>query len=219
MEVRKNVALDHKHVKMLQPLIRKHQGNFSAAIRELVELMDLLHQEYGSLEALKESTLVKKSRRDQYIEGHYGVVVPAQILHWLLTGRESDMPPKQYLLFSLYSYLREEAELESHIHEHPAAWESVLNEFYRDMGWPIDIRIRADSTQITVEVIGFDSKMNRLAFLINAMNLACGPLYYKIIEMEDIQTAIFATFEECESEEEALQTVHHFVKDPDSTSE
>lgn len=211
--MRKNVALDHKHVKMLQPLIRKHQGNFSAAIRELVELMDLLRSQYGSIETLRESTLVKKSRRDQYIEDHYGVVVPSQILHWLLTGREVDIPPKQYLLFSLYSYLREEENLNSQIEEDPSKWEKMLNEFYRDLGWPIDIRIRSTNNIVTVEVIGFDSKMNRLAFLINAMNLACGPVYYRLKEMEDIQTAIFATFEICGTEEEALQTIRDFFRE------
>lgn len=213
MEVRKNVALDHKHVKMLQPLIKKHQGNFSAAIRELVELMDLLRSQYGSIETLRESTLVKKSRRDQYIEDHYGVVVPSQILHWLLTGREVDIPPKQYLLFSLYSYLREEENLNPQIEEDPSKWEKMLNEFYRDLGWPIDIRIRSTNNIVTVEVIGFDSKMNRLAFLINAMNLACGPVYYRLKEMEDIQTAIFATFEICGTEEEALQTIRDFFRE------
>ncbi|MGD2248646.1 MAG: hypothetical protein PVF58_09585 [Candidatus Methanofastidiosia archaeon] len=211
MEVRKNVALDHKHVEMLEPLIKKHQGNFSAAIRELVEVMDLLRKQYGSIETLKESTVGKKSRRDQYIEDHYGIIVPSQILHWLLQGREAEIPPKQYLLYSLYSYLREEAELDPQIEENPTEWEKALNEFYSDLGWPIDIRIRSNSKTITVEVIGFDSQMNRLAFLINAMNLACRPLYYKIIEMEDIQTAIFATFSECKTEKEALETIHQFL--------
>jgi hypothetical protein len=211
MEVRKNVALDHRHVEMLEPLIRKHQGNFSAAIRELVEVMDLLRKQYGSIEILKESTVGKKSRRDQYIEDHYGIIVPSQILHWLLQGRETEIPPKQYLLYSLYSYLREEAKLDPQIEDNPTEWEKVLNEFYSDLGWPIDIRIRSNSKTITVEVIGFDSQMNRLAFLINAMNLACRPLYYKIIEMEDIQTAIFATFSECETEKEALETIHQFL--------
>lgn len=212
MEVRKNVALDHKHVKMLQPIIEKHQGNFSAAIRELVELMDLLGKKYGSIEALKESTLMKKSKRDQYIENHYGVVVPAQILHWLLSGHRGDVPPKQYLLFSLYSYLREQAKLEARIDEHPKEWEALLNEFYHDLGWPIDIRIRSSSNIITVEVIGFDSQINRLAFLINAMNLACGVTHYRIMEVENIQTAIFATFEECETEEHALETIHQYFE-------
>ncbi|MGC1119642.1 MAG: hypothetical protein WBA22_00990 [Candidatus Methanofastidiosia archaeon] len=216
MEVRKNVALDHKHVKMLQPLIMKHQGNFSAAIRELVELMDILQEKYGSIDMLRESSLVKKSRRDQYIEDHYGVVVPSQILHWLLKNRDIHVPPKQYLLFSLYSYLREQSDLDEKIHEHSADWERVLNEFYGDLGWPIDIRIRASNRVITVEVIGFDSKMNRLAFLITAMNLACGPVYYKIREVEDIQTAIFATFETCETENDALESITIFFGEPDT---
>jgi len=219
MEVRKNVALDHKHVKMLQPIIEKHQGNFSAAIRELVELVDLLSKKYDGIETLRESALTKKSKRDQYIENHYGIVIPSQILHWLLTSHQSDIPPKQYLLFSLYSYLREQARLDAPIDEYPKEWETLLNEFYHDLGWPIDIRIRSSSNLITVEVIGFDPHVDRLAFLINAMNLACGPTHYRIIEVENIQTAIFATFEECETEEEALETICQFFGEPESRSE
>lgn len=219
MEVRKNVALDHRHVKMLQPIIDKHQGNFSAAIRELVELMDSLSRKFGTVDMLKESTLMKKSKRDQYIENHYGVVVPAQILHWLLSGHEGDVPPKQYLLFSLYSYLREQANLEGKIEETPRKWEEVLNEFYHDLGWPIDIRIRCSSSLVTVEVIGFDSQINRLAFLISAMNLACGSIHYVIKEVENIQTAIFATFGECKTEEEALDTIQKLFGDSESILE
>jgi len=211
MEVRKNVALDHKHVRMLQPIIEKHQGNFSAAIRELVELMDMLSKQYGSLEALKEHALDKKSKRDQYIENHYGLVVPSQILHWLLTDHKYDVPPKQYLLFSLYSYLRELKKVDAHIEDHVGEWEMLLNEFYKDLGWPIDIRMRSTIDYLTLEVIGFDSQINRLAFLISAMNLACGPIHYKIVEMEDIQTAIFASFQQCKSEEEAHGNIHHFL--------
>lgn len=219
MEVRKNVALDHKHVKMLQPLIEKHQGNFSAAIRELVELMDLLSKKYDSIETLKETVLTKKSKRDQYIENHYGIVIPSQILHWLLSSHQDDIPPKQYLLFSLYSYLREQVSLDVKINENPKEWEVLLNEFYHDLGWPIDIRIRSSSNVITLEVIGFDSQINRLAFLINAMNLACGSVHYRVMEVENIQTAIFATFEECETEKEALGTIRQFFEKPKSVSE
>ncbi len=210
MEVRKNVALDLKHVKMLQPFIEKHQGNFSAAIRELVELVDTLSRRYGSIEALKEAASVKKSKRDDYIENHYGVVVPSQILHWLLTDHEIDIPPKQYLLFSLYSYLREQARLEARIDENPERWEKLLNEFYSDLGWPIDIRIRSTSEMITLEVVGFDSHINRLAFLMSAMNLACQSTPYKITDVEDIQTAIFASFEKCGTEKEASENIHRF---------
>jgi hypothetical protein len=211
MEVRKNVALDHKHVRMLQPIIEKHQGNFSAAIRELIELMDALCKQYGSLEALKEHAVDKKSKRDQYIENHYGLVVPSQILHWLLTDHKYDVPPKQYLLFSLYSYLRELKKVDPHIEEHLEEWETLLNEFYKDLGWPIDIRMSSTGDHLTLEVIGFDSQINRLAFLISAMNLACAPISYKIMEVEDIQTAIFATFEQCKSEEEAQYNIHSFL--------
>ncbi len=218
MEVRKNVALDHKHVRMLQPIIDKHQGNFSAAIRELVELMDVLCKHYGSLEALKEQAMNNKSRRDQYIENHYGLVVPSQILHWLLADHTYDVPPKQYLLFSLYSYLRELKKVDVHIEEHVEDWETLLNEFYQDLGWPIDIRMRSAEDLLTLEVIGFDSQINRLAFLISAMNLACGSLHYRIVKVEDIQTAIFATFQQCASEEEAQHNIHEFLGNSQSQS-
>jgi len=40
MSVRKNISLEKGHLKKLEPLVIKHKGNFSAAMREIIELID-----------------------------------------------------------------------------------------------------------------------------------------------------------------------------------
>lgn len=42
MSVRKNISLENVHLKKLEPLVQKHNGNFSAAMREIIDLIDIM---------------------------------------------------------------------------------------------------------------------------------------------------------------------------------
>lgn len=42
MSVRKNISLEKVHLKKLEPLVLKHKGNFSAAMREIIDLIDTM---------------------------------------------------------------------------------------------------------------------------------------------------------------------------------
>lgn len=42
MSVRKNISLEKGHLKKLEPLVLKHNGNFSAAMREIIDLIDTM---------------------------------------------------------------------------------------------------------------------------------------------------------------------------------
>ncbi len=42
MSIRKNISLDKGHLKKLEPLVLKHKGNFSAAMREIIDLIDTM---------------------------------------------------------------------------------------------------------------------------------------------------------------------------------
>ena len=42
MSVRKNISLENVHLKKLEPLVQKHNGNFSAAMREIIDLIDTM---------------------------------------------------------------------------------------------------------------------------------------------------------------------------------
>jgi hypothetical protein len=42
MSIRKNISLETGHLQKLEPLVRKHNGNFSAAMREIIDLIDIM---------------------------------------------------------------------------------------------------------------------------------------------------------------------------------
>jgi len=50
MVVRKNISLEQTHLKKLDPLILKHKGNLSAAIRDAIDITEASLKRYGSVE-------------------------------------------------------------------------------------------------------------------------------------------------------------------------
>lgn len=42
MSVRKNISLEKGHLRKIEPLVLKHKGNFSAAMREIIDLIDIM---------------------------------------------------------------------------------------------------------------------------------------------------------------------------------
>lgn len=52
MSVRKNISLEKGHLRKLEPLIQKHHGNFSAAMREIIDLIDTMSKHPESVNNL-----------------------------------------------------------------------------------------------------------------------------------------------------------------------
>lgn len=49
MSVRKNISLEKGHLQKIEPIVLKHNGNFSAAMREIIDLIDTLIKEPDAL--------------------------------------------------------------------------------------------------------------------------------------------------------------------------
>lgn len=87
MIVRKNITLENIHLKKLEPLINKHEGNLSAAIRDSIDIADIMVQQYGSVEnAITNLTSRSKklSDREQSIESGNNVMICSPIFQWML---------------------------------------------------------------------------------------------------------------------------------------
>ncbi|MCX9084616.1 MAG: hypothetical protein OIN87_07465 [Candidatus Methanoperedens sp.] len=52
MSVRKNISLENIHLKKLEPLVQKHNGNFSAAMREIIDLIDIMTKDPAAVNGL-----------------------------------------------------------------------------------------------------------------------------------------------------------------------
>lgn len=82
--IRKNISLYEKDVKKLTPLLEQHEGNLSAAIREMIEFVDFMHQKFGSLE---EARRVEKRLQ--------GICIPRLMLSWFLSCTDACLPSEE----------------------------------------------------------------------------------------------------------------------------
>ncbi len=87
MVVRKNISFEQAHLKKLEPLIQKHSGNLSAAIRDAVDIADASLHRYGTVEeAISRITSEKTelTAREASIETGKSVLISRPIFLWML---------------------------------------------------------------------------------------------------------------------------------------
>ena len=87
MVVRKNISFEQAHLKKLEPLIKKHNGNLSAAIRDAIDITEASLRRYGSFEdAISRIISDKKdlTGREESIESGRNVLISRPVLLWML---------------------------------------------------------------------------------------------------------------------------------------
>ncbi|MDP3105144.1 MAG: hypothetical protein Q8M95_11125 [Candidatus Methanoperedens sp.] len=87
MIIRKNITLENIHLKKLEPLLNKNEGNLSAAIRDSVDIADVVLQQYGTIEkAISNITSETKklTEREKSIESGKNVLICSQVFQWML---------------------------------------------------------------------------------------------------------------------------------------
>lgn len=87
MVVRKNISLEPNHIKKLESLAAKHNGNLSAAIRDAIDITDVSLHRYGSVEEAI-SNIVSNNKihneREESIESGRNVLISRPIFLWML---------------------------------------------------------------------------------------------------------------------------------------
>lgn len=87
MIIRKNITLENDHLKKLEPLLNKNEGNLSAAIRDSVDIADFVLQHYGTFEKAISSITTetkKMTERERSIESGKNVLIGSPIFQWML---------------------------------------------------------------------------------------------------------------------------------------
>ena len=87
MVVRKNISLEQTHLKKLDSLIKKHNGNLSAAIRDAIDITEASLHRYGSFEdAISRIISDKKdlTGREESIESGRNILISRPVLLWML---------------------------------------------------------------------------------------------------------------------------------------
>ena len=95
MLIRKNISLDDKYLKKLQPLLDANDGNLSAAVRETIEVADIALRYHKNIdEAIKflKETPANEELNDTIRSGE-NIVINKTMLEWLFRytrGRLTD---------------------------------------------------------------------------------------------------------------------------------
>ncbi len=79
--IRKNISLYEEDMKKIAKIVEKHEGNLSAAMREIIDFVDFMLRKFGSLE---EARKIEKRTR--------GVCLPYGMLNWFLTYTSECLP-------------------------------------------------------------------------------------------------------------------------------
>jgi hypothetical protein len=130
--IRKNVSLYEHDLKKIEGLVEKHEGNLSAAMRDILDFVDFMLRKFGSLEEAR--------KIEQRIRG---ISIPNMMLHWFLTYTDACLPDE-----SAMRSIEEIRVIESVSHLKSIA----------DIGLAVDIQVDADDdrnpTEVTLQVSG-----------------------------------------------------------------
>lgn len=178
----KNVSLDDECLKKMEPLVSRHQGNFSAAIRELID----------------------KSQRSVLPE--HAFAVDESIFDWLLEeidGRLiSDMIVDNMISPSLINRLDE---LEKHINTriNDLGWKINTNIEYDNILFP---------SQITIEVIGTSHKIKLIALIISQFIVKNSPdsAPFKIISVTKLDNNVRVELSRTGNKKDAISSLITF---------
>ncbi len=128
MVVRKNISLEQSHLKKLESLTQKHNGNLSAAIRDAIAITEASLHRYNTVEeALSRINADKKelTSREESIESGKNVLIGRPIFLWMLKWTKG-IPLEKEIIDELLDPLKiiTISELDMKI-----------NEISRDSGW------------------------------------------------------------------------------------
>lgn len=87
MIIRKNIALEQRHINKLKPLLQKNDNNLSAAVRDAIDFADMAINQFGTLkEAKKHLTKTQRelSHLEETIQSGRNVVISYPTLLWFL---------------------------------------------------------------------------------------------------------------------------------------
>ena len=130
--IRKNVSLDEAHLRKLQPLLEKHGGNLSAAIREVIDLVIPGSESHGAPDEIAENLSKRESfpeTREQLIQSGECVMMSQKTMKWLVKSSAGKLMDEDVVHELLNPYF---------LHTVPELKE-FLNCGSKRMGWKIEV--------------------------------------------------------------------------------
>ncbi len=197
--LRKNVSISDTHLKMLDPLLKKHQGNLSAAMRDIIDFTGFVTENMGSLETAKDLFKEKNHAMEQTRNRIYGITIPLTMFRWLLSNRKTNLPPINEAI-QLFS--------QQNINSYDInSLNKVINEEISFLNWPITVNIGSENGHISVQITGIDPEINSFYAKIITIFLSNNSNPQKISKLLHYPASIYMLFSGASSPEEALHSM------------
>ncbi|NJD54073.1 MAG: hypothetical protein FIB07_14545 [Candidatus Methanoperedens sp.] len=198
--LRKNVSISDTHLKMLDPLLKKHQGNLSAAMRDIIDFTGFVTENMGSLETAKDLFKEKNHAMEQTRNRIYGITIPLTMFRWLLSNRKSSLPPLNEAI-QLFS--------QQNINSYDInTLNKVINEEISFLNWPISVNIGSENSQISIQITGIDPEINSFYAKLITMYLSNNKNPQKINKLLNYPASIYMLFGSVSTQEEALKSMY-----------
>lgn len=198
--LRKNVSISDTHLKMLDPLLKKHQGNLSAAMRDIIDFTGFVTENMGSLETAKDLFKEKNHAMEQTRNRIYGITIPLTMFRWLLNNKKGHLPP-----------INEAIQLFSHqnINSYDInTLNKVINEEISFLNWPITVNVGSENGNISIQITGIDPEINIFYAKLISMFLSNNKNPQKISKILHYPASVYMLFSVASTQEEASQTIH-----------
>ncbi len=197
--LRKNVSISDTHLKMLDPLLKKHQGNLSAAMRDIIDFTGFVTENMGSLETAKDLFREKNHAMEETRNRIYGITIPLTMFRWLLVNRTGNLPPINEAI-QLFS--------NKNINSYDInALNKVINEEISFLNWPINVNLGSENGQISIQITGIDPDINIFYAKLISMFLSSNKNPQKISKIMKYPASIYMLFSSASTHEDALQSI------------
>ncbi len=197
--LRKNVSISDTHLKMLDPLLKKHQGNLSAAMRDIIDFTGFVTENMGSLETAKDLFREKNHAMEETRNRIYGITIPLTMFRWLLVNRKGNLPPINEAI-QLFS--------NKNINSYDiSTLNKVINEEISFLNWPITANIGSENGQISIQITGVDPEINIFYAKLISMFLSSNKNPQKISKIIKYPASIYMLFLSASTHEEALKSI------------
>ncbi len=210
--LRKNVSISDEHLRLLDPLLKKHRGNLSATMRDIIDFTGFITENMGSLETAKDLLTEKSHAKDRMLQRIYGVTIPLTMFQWLLMDRKNSLPPVNHAT----QLFANEKDINIYDIEILA---KMINEELSILNWPVKVSISNEDCNIAFQLTGMDETINRFTAILISLYLANNQNPYKISKLLLYPVSIYIQLTETARKEDAMRSIYeYFSENRDSLS-
>ncbi len=210
--LRKNVSISDEHLRLLDPLLKKHRGNLSATMRDIIDFTGFITENMGSLEIAKDLLKEKNHAKQQTLQRIYGVTIPLTMFQWLLIDRKNSLPPLNNATQIFAS------QNDVNIYDVDSLGK-MINEELSFLNWPVKVAASSDDGHMVFQITGTDQVINKFTAILVSVYLANNKNMHMVSKLMIYPASIYIEATKTASKEEAIHSIfENFSNSKDAVS-